>query len=95
MVSFQRWDGYRAESHARQTGLWFPELTPTKSTQIIRLDRDDLSRVIRWKTGHAFPRMQNYRAGQRRDPQMFAGGATKYPNEQTMFCSNAVVLIPH
>ena len=47
---------------ARQTRIWFPEPSFRKSRRILALPRDTFSRVVRWLTGHAFLRLQNFRA---------------------------------
>ena len=47
---------------ARQTRIWFPEPSFRKSRKILALPREEFSRVIRWLTGHAFLRLQNFRA---------------------------------
>ena len=58
-----RWKAYLASGQARQTGIWFPHPCESRSASLLKLGREDLSRVVRWTSGHAFLQMQNHRAG--------------------------------
>ena len=58
----KRWSSLLASGHARQSGLWFPAPSQTVTASLLKEGRESLSRVVRWLTGHAFLRMQNWRA---------------------------------
>ena len=47
---------------ARQTRIWFPEPSFRKSRKKLALPGEEFSRMIQWLTGHAFLRLQNFRA---------------------------------
>ena len=57
-----RWETIDPE-FARQTRIWFPEPCFRKSRRILALPRDMFSSIVRWLIGHAFLRLQNFRAG--------------------------------
>ena len=46
--------------NCRQTKIFFPEIAKGKSQSIIRLPRDELSRMVRFLTGHNF--LQRHRS---------------------------------
>jgi ribonuclease HI len=48
-----RW--YQTPGH-RQSKMFYPEVDPLKSTKIVNLDREKLSRLVRFSTGHNFLR---------------------------------------
>ena len=56
-----RWETMDPE-FARQTRIWFPEPSFRNSRKILALPSEEFSLVIRWLTGHAFLRLQNFRA---------------------------------
>ena len=58
----RRWEGTDI-LFARQTKIWFPTPSFRKTRRILSLERDQLSRVVRWLTGHAFLGLQNFRCG--------------------------------
>ena len=46
--------------HCRQTKIFFPEVDPVKSGHLLRLNREDFGRAIRWLTGHCFLNRHNH-----------------------------------
>jgi ribonuclease HI len=53
----------------RQTKIWFDGPCPSVSHAILMQDRETFSRLVRWLTGHAFLRLQNFRATPNVTPQ--------------------------
>jgi ribonuclease HI len=56
-----RWQGGDPE-FCRQTKIWFDGPFPSVSHAILKQSRPTFSRLVRWLTGHAFLRLQNFRA---------------------------------
>jgi ribonuclease HI len=46
--------------HYRQTKIFFPKVDPVKSGHLLRLNREDFGRAIRWLTGHCFLNRHNH-----------------------------------
>jgi ribonuclease HI len=58
--SLKSWNLQWSKSqHYRQTKLFFPEVDAAKSNHLLRLNRDDFGRAIRWITGHCFLQRHN------------------------------------
>ena len=52
-----QWDN---STHYRQTKIFFPKVDQIKSGYLLRLNRDDFGRAIRWLTGHCFLNRHNH-----------------------------------
>ena len=46
--------------HCRQTKIFFPKVDPVKSNHLLKLNKDDFGRAIRWLTGHCFLNRHNH-----------------------------------
>ena len=59
-LSQKTWDLQWGNSlHYRQTKIFFPKVDPNKSGHLLRLNREDFGRAIRWLTGHCFLNRHN------------------------------------
>ena len=52
-----QWDN---SPYYRQTKIFFPKVDPTKNGHLLRLNRVDFGRAIRWLTGHCFLLRHNH-----------------------------------
>jgi ribonuclease HI len=54
-VVTKQWnEQWRKRKDYRQTKKWFPQRSPAKSAELLKLNRTLYSRVVRWITGHNF-----------------------------------------
>ena len=50
---YNKWaKAWKLYDHARQTKIWFPTMDPKKSSQLLKMKRDNLSRLVQFFTGH-------------------------------------------
>ena len=50
---YNKWaKAWKLYDHARQTKIWFPTTDPKKSSQLLKMKRDNLSRLVQFFTGH-------------------------------------------
>ena len=43
---------WKLYDQARQTKIWFPTMNAKKSSQLLKMKRNDLSRLVQFLTGH-------------------------------------------
>ena len=61
LQSTKTWNLQWADSsHCRQTKIFFPEVDTAKSGHLLRLNRNNFGRAIRWLTGHCFLNRHNH-----------------------------------
>ena len=53
----KQWDN---SPHYRQTKIFFPKVEPLKSAHLLKLNREDFGRAIRWLTGHCLLNRHNH-----------------------------------
>ena len=59
--SLNKWNlQWENSPHYRQTKIFFPKADPVKSSHLLRLNREDFGRAIRWLTGHCFLNRHNH-----------------------------------
>ena len=67
---------WHISQNCRQTKIFFPEVDIPKSKHLLRLNREQFSRAIRWLTGHCFLNRHNHLLY-----------PTEYPDPQCRLCN--------